>query len=946
MFYRNQGRGQGFGPGKAMGRGRTSVRTPEAYTSLSRRQASPPKSTCLRQSDFGSSTKSMVAPSMTPVKFVTKVSPLMFTITDEYRAQVRQHAYIGPKGYTIPKSVLNAADLSFLYKDLYMVPEKQGPSFGPALGEGEQDTSAFPVYRENTKKIYVPRFYGIDRYGYPEKDVSDTKASPDVSTSTTNANAGSSTNATPISCTFDKPLRDYQEGVVDSYVSHVRKNPLHTSNGGIITIGCGSGKCLAVDTPILMYDGTIKPVQDVVVGDQLMGDDSTPRNVLTLARGRETMYKVCTGKGDGYTVNESHILTLMYEDEIVDISVLDYLARVAVDRGEKSRWRGFRVPIQFPEVELKYCPYAVGFELGEIYRKFISPQQQTRIDEYLSGCENMTCPPKSNDDIKSYIYERNGFGIPHIYKCNSRKNQLELLAGIIDKSGYYDGYHYIIDHLENCINDDIVFLARSLGFKVRGPNYIDEMESDEPIRQVEIYGENLDQIPVKFANESIGGSVPMRKDCHPYPASDTYPISIEKLPEDDYYGFEIDGNHRFVLGDFTVTHNTVMAIKIISILSKKTLIIVHKEFLLNQWIERIQEFMPTARIGRIQGPVFDSAGKDIVIGMLQTLYDRDFPDGAFDDFGLTIVDEVHRIGSCQFSKALLRIQTPYMLGVTATLERKDGLTKVIHHFIGPTVYSDPAGLQSDDGSVLVRGIEFISDDPEFNHVVTDYRGNTQFSTMITKLCSHAPRIQFLVRTLAELVRETPDAQILVLGHNRCLLVSLHDALVAGQIATVGYYLGGMKQAALEASTGQQIILASYAMASEGFDHKNLSILVMITPKTDIVQSVGRIFRQKHARPLIVDIVDKHETFQNQWRKRRAYYKKCGFRIHQSTNLAPTTYKIVYEPKINASSVVCSSSSTKTNTESVLEEDSDELEDDDTIPFRGTCMILQETDTDL
>jgi replicative DNA helicase len=139
-----------------------------------------------------------------------------------------------------------------------------------------------------------------------------------------------------------------------------------------------------------MYDGTIKRVQDVVVGDQLMGDDSTPRNVLTLARGRETMYKVCTGKDDGYTVNESHILTLMYEslggseavakasntgestketrrsfDECVqDISVLDYLA--SVERGESLRWKGFRVPIRFPEVPLKCCPYAIGFELGQV----------------------------------------------------------------------------------------------------------------------------------------------------------------------------------------------------------------------------------------------------------------------------------------------------------------------------------------------------------------------------------------------------------------------------------------------------------------------------------------------------------------------------------------------------------------------------------------------------
>jgi superfamily II DNA or RNA helicase len=375
-----------------------------------------------------------------------------------------------------------------------------------------------------------------------------------------------------------------------------------------------------------------------------------------------------------------------------------------------------------------------------------------------------------------------------------------------------------------------------------------------------------------------------------------YRIHLEKLPEDDYYGFEIDGNRRFVLGDFTVTHNTVMAIKIISMVAKKTLIVVHKEFLLNQWIERIHEFLPTAKIGRIQGPIFESKGKDIVIGMLQTLYDRDFPENAFDDFGLMIVDEVHRIGSCQFSKALLRIQTPLMLGVTATLERKDGLTKVIHHFMGPTVYSQSQGLKSDDGSVLVRSMTFVSKDAEFNDVATDYRGNTMFSTMITKLCNHGPRIRFLVQILADLVEETPEAQILVLGHNRSLLVELNDAIVGKEIATVGYYLGGMKAKALEDSTEKQIILATYAMASEGFDHKNLSILVMVTPKTDIIQSVGRIFRKKHDRPLIVDVVDQHDVFQNQWRKRRAYYKKCGFRIHASTSEDRNHWKVVYEPK--------------------------------------------------
>ena len=833
----------------------------------------------------------------------------VFVPTETYQEQIRQQSYLGKKGYTIPKTILDPLDLKFLYHDLHMIPAKQGPSYGAPT----DDNTAFPVYRENANKIYLPRFYGIARYGYPhERDLNLERVAP-------------------ISCSFDKPLRDYQETVVDSYVSHVQKNPLHHVSGGIITIKCGAGKCVSRDTKILMYDGTIKLVQDVVVGDQIMGDDSGPRNVLTLARGRETMYKVCTKRGEGYTVNESHILSLKYatdkgknikKNEVLDISVLDYLALPKTYHGRSGILYGYRVPIVFPEKPQEIDPYLVGYWLGDghssdsvittqesyVIKYFVDCFKTKHTELYLEFTGNyhysIRSIKKKNNVFKQFLQKNNIINNKHIplhYKCNSRKNQLALLAGIIDSDGHYCHNCYEITQKNETLLDDIVFLVKSLGFAAYKKQVqkacTNAKDTDGNICSktdtyylINICGKGLEEIPTVCPRKK--GQVRQQiKDVL------KYRIHLEKLPEDDYYGFEIDGNHRFVLGDFTVTHNTVMAIKIISMIAKKTLIVVHKEFLLNQWIERIQEFLPTAKIGRIQGPIFESKGKDIVIGMLQTLYDRDFPENSFDDFGLMIVDEVHRIGSCQFSKALLRIQTPLMLGVTATLERKDGLTKVIHHFMGPTVYSQSQGLQSEDGSVLVRSMTFVSKDMEFNDVATDYRGNTMFSTMITKLCNHGPRIRFLVQILADLVEETPEAQILVLGHNRSLLVELNDAIVGKEIATVGYYLGGMKAKALEDSTEKQIILATYAMASEGFDHKNLSILVMVTPKTDIIQSVGRIFRKKHDRPLIVDVVDQHDVFQNQWRKRRAYYKKCGFRIHASTSEDRTHWKIVHEPKV-------------------------------------------------
>ena len=344
---------------------------------------------------------------------------------------------------------------------------------------------------------------------------------------------------------------------------------------------------------------------------------------------------------------------------------------------------------------------------------------------------------------------------------------------------------------------------------------------------------------------------------------------------------------------------TVMGLKIISLLAKKTLIIVHKEFLMNQWIERIAEFLPGARVGKIQGPVFDIYDKDIVIGMIQTIYDKEYPANAFSSFGLTIVDEVHRIGSEQFSRTLLKTITPCMLGISATVDRKDQLTKVLYMFIGNKIYSE---ARSADDEVCVRAIQYVSGDAEFNEVAYDFRGSPKYSTMISKLCEFGPRSDFIVKVVGDLIRENPDNQIMILCHNRSLLTYLHDAIEYRKIASTGYYVGGMKQVDLNETETKAIVLATYAMAAEALDIKTLATLVMVTPKTDIVQSVGRILRVKHENPIIVDIVDSHDLFQNQWKHRRQFYKKCNYRINQidsrkySDMTNTSTWPSVFEPK--------------------------------------------------
>lgn len=321
---------------------------------------------------------------------------------------------------------------------------------------------------------------------------------------------------------------------------------------------------------------------------------------------------------------------------------------------------------------------------------------------------------------------------------------------------------------------------------------------------------------------------------------------------------------------------TVMALKIIELIAKKTRIIVHKEFLKNQWIERIQQFLPDARVGCIQGPIIDVEDRDIVIVMLQSLSQKEYPDEIFRDFGLTIVDECHHISSEVFCRALQTNITAYSLALSATMDRKDGLTWVFKSFLGDLVFRE---AKRKEDAVLVKAITYsVDNDDEYNEVEIDMRGNVKYSTMISKLCAYNSRSEFIVKVIAQELALNPDQQIILLSQNKSLLTYLEKAIKYREICSVGYYIGGMKQDALKASESKTVILATYQMAAEALDIKSLTTLILATPKTDIIQASGRILREKHENPLIIDIVDSHDLFKRQFDKRKKFYLDQDYTI--------------------------------------------------------------------
>jgi hypothetical protein len=424
--------------------------------------------------------------------------------------------------------------------------------------------------------------------------------------------------------THQKIVRDYMN--------------LYTPYRGLLLYhGLGSGKCHAKNTPIMMSDGTIKLVQDIQVGDLLMGDDSKPRKVMSLARGKDKMYDIIPIKGEKYTVNEEHILCLkasgfpkfsannhtantsfniqwiennkfqsktftynnaeqkekqrleadfFFDDikrnkntceNILEISVKNYLN---LSKKIKACLKGYKVPIDFPEKEVPIDPYLIGYWLGDgtSATSEITSQDSTvlyyfaknlpKYNLFLSHRHKYTYGITGNGKYYNNIFLNtlknlnliDNKHIPPLYKCNSRENRLKLLAGLIDSDGNLSSGSFEFTQKSEKLIDDVIYLARSLGFscykseKKTSWTYKGVKQTGKAYR-ISINGKGIDEIPTQ---------IPRKKAQPRQQIKDVLVsgITVKYVNEDEYYGFMIDENCRYVMGDFTVTHNTATSIAI------------------------------------------------------------------------------------------------------------------------------------------------------------------------------------------------------------------------------------------------------------------------------------------------------------------------------------------------------------------------------------------------
>lgn len=357
--------------------------------------------------------------------------------------------------------------------------------------------------------------------------------------------------------------------------------------------------------------------------------------------------------------------------------------------------------------------------------------------------------------------------------------------------------------------------------------------------------------------------------------------NIQKIPIDNYINAAKDPKQ---LGGIISVPcgfgKTIMAIYIACFFKKKTLFISHKDFLNEQFINSIKDFVPNAQIGKIKQNKIDIDDKDIVIATLQSLALRDYDSAIFKDFGLVIIDECHHIASEVFSRAFRKMNIRLTLGLSATLNRKDGLRKVFEWYLGKSVYTYKHDKSTSD--MIVQVHKYFSPSHEYSYIKTFYNGQPNLCSCINNICNFKPRTLLIIDILKSILKDEPNRKILILSERKKQLKDIEDLIEDNKIASYGYYIGGMKMTDLDISATKQIILATYQMSSEGLNIPTLNTLILASPISDIQQSVGRILREKKEDrkyiPLCIDIYDELSVFKNKGYKRLNYYKKNGYLI--------------------------------------------------------------------
>uniref|UniRef100_A0AAU6W1Q5 Helicase n=1 Tax=Pseudomonas phage Touem01 TaxID=3138548 RepID=A0AAU6W1Q5_9VIRU len=673
--------------------------------------------------------------------------------------------------------------------------------------------------------------------------------------------------------------RDYQQELMDKVLLSFRSG----KRSPLVVAATGAGKCLAAGTPILMFDGTIKAVEDVVVDDLVMGPDSRPRRVESLATGIEAMYRIIPNKGDPYVVNESHVLSLkitgigsrrlsapdgqmLKAGDICNITVSDYLRG---SRTFKHCAKGWRAGVDFHAgLPLPMPAYILGAWLGdgmtgklsfttgdnEIAKEFAKYAKRVGMVFRIEQNSDWSVNVHLNSAGAKYGRGGSPFGnalrslgifnekrIPHIYKTASRRSRLDLLAGIIDTDGHYDQKGFQLTLKSEVLLDDVIFVARSLGFACYKRSIQKTCHNNGVVGtywSCHINGD-IEQVPCRLRRKQ---PKPRRINKDPLVTG----ISVEPVGEGRYYGFELSGPDRlFLLGDFTVTHNTVVFSAIASRASQKgnkVLILAHRDTLIKQASGKLKDY--EVQHGIIMASFTPDALAKVQVASVQTLVRRLGKMRFVPD--LIIIDEAHLSAAKSYLAILEHFSKALVIGFTGSpcrLDNKplgkesggiyDDLIQAISikqliergFLVRPVVFGaeealDLSGIKQSMGDYKVDELAAVVDKPKITgDAVKQYQ----------KICNGAPAVAWCVTVEhAQHVADAFNAN----GIRAVMLCGEHDTDFRDKT------LKGLE-------TGEVQVVTFVGILIEGVDCPAISAIILLRPTMSLasyLQVIGRGLR--------------------------------------------------------------------------------------------------------
>jgi superfamily II DNA or RNA helicase len=813
------------------------------------------------------------------------------------------NGYLGNKGYSIYKDCLNPKIIEFIKKELSIKPIVQGAFVQPI---------AFPIYMESDKKIYVPRYWGINIFDLPKS---------------IKISCGKN-----IDLKFNGEMRDYQTAVMDTYLKAIKfgKQEEDNSEGSaLIELGCGMGKTVLA----LKIIEQIKKKTIIFVHKTFLKNQWIERINQYLPGAR-----VGTIQGQVIDIENNDIVIAMiqsismksYPDSLFDdfgFSIYDECFKgntfIHTNKGKKKISELYDIWILKDIIEIlsfnketetfEYKPLTfawkkknrdfIKFTLSKqklectLNHKILTPQGYIEANKLEIGSlilskydinhkYNFICPCLNEDQLQiiygSYlgdgslgITKKNRYRL-RIVRCKEQKEYCNWKAEMfniwdleyIEKNGYSqkDAYRFktkcfdLVNDLSDKKNipDWLVEKIDARGIAIWFMDHGSVLKPTNKDGTISCFAtissnkfdyENHIKIQTIFSKFNIEIII--------YKSINYYEIRFNK--ENSRKLFDLIRNYNHCNMDYKlnlISNNKYIWNK--KFLDYGTMIITSKEYINDKLTN-----------------VYDIEVKDNHNFILATKSNTNYIDGP-------IVSNCHHISSETFSNCLKKCTTLYGLGLSATMNRKDGLTPVFKMYLGEIC--NTVSKKKDQDNVLVKAIDYVVlDDDEHNSEDRDFRGNLKYSTMLSKVSKLNFRCDFIINVIENELKINKNQQIILLGHQKNLLNYIFKEVEAKNITSVGYYVGGMKEKDLKVSETKQLILATYAMAAEALDIPSLTTLILATPKSDIVQSVGRILRTKHEQPLIIDIIDQHDCFLNQFNKRKTFYNQNKYKIIRTNN---------------------------------------------------------------